>query len=217
MSRASADDVLVLGGEPRVDLLPPEVKARRKGKVLRRALGIAVVAMVVLVAGGIAAASWQAVQGQASLAAAQSRTADLLNEQVRYVEVRQVQDTVDATIAARWVGSSTEIDWKGYLERVRELLPADVSIDTVGIDAASPLEPYGQAVAPLQGLRVATLTLVVTSPTLPAVPDWLIDLQELPGYVDATPSTRSIIRRRHSSRAFQHWLDAYPQRLVHHN
>lgn len=188
MSRAAVVDELVIGGEPRADLLPPEVKAGLRGKALQRGLLIAVVSVIVLVVGGIGAATWQAMQGQASLAAVQARTAELLGEQTQYLEVRQVQDAVDATIAAQQVGGSTEIDWTDYLQRVRAVLPADVSIDSVTIDAATPLAPYGQATAPLQKSRVATLTLLVTSPTLPAVPDWLRGLRELPGYADGTPS-----------------------------
>ncbi|MFC5928088.1 hypothetical protein D6T64_10295 [Cryobacterium melibiosiphilum] len=188
MSRASVDDELIIGGEPRADLLPPEVKAGLRGKALQRGLLIAVVAVVVLVAGGVAVATWQAMQGQASLAAVQGRSAQLLGEQTEYLQVRQVQDAVDATIAAQQVGGSTEIDWKDYLQRVRAVLPADVSIDSVTIDAATPLAPYGQATAPLQQSRVATLTLLVTGPTLPEVPDWLRGLRELPGYADDAPS-----------------------------
>ncbi|TFD52044.1 hypothetical protein E3T55_07085 [Cryobacterium frigoriphilum] len=187
MSRASVVDELIIGGEPRADLLPPEVKAGLRGKALQRGLLIAVVAVVVLVAGGVGVATWQAMQGQSRLAAAQSRTAELLTEQVQYLEVRQVQDAVDATIAAQQVGGSTEIDWKDYLQRVREVLPSDVTIDSVTFDAATPLAPYDQAIAPLQQARVATLTLLVTSPTLPGVPDWLRDLSALPGYADGTP------------------------------
>lgn len=189
MSRAAASDELIIGGEPRVDLLPPEVKATRRAKTLRRGLAAVVVAVVVLVAAGVTAASFQAMQSQTDLQAAQARTNELLAEQTKYVEVRQVQDEVDATVAARQLGASTEVDWKAYLIGLRDVLPGDVTIDTVGVDAASPLAPYGQATVPLQALRVATLTLSLTSPSLPTVPDWLDAMSSLPGYVDGTPGS----------------------------
>jgi Tfp pilus assembly protein PilN len=188
MSRSFVDDELIIGGEPRADLLPPEVKAGLRGKALQRGLLIAVLAVVLLVAGGVGVATWQAMQGQSTLLAAQSRTAELLTEQGKYLQVRQVQDAVKTTIAAQQVGGSTEIDWKDYLQRVRALLPDDVAIDSVTIDAATPLAPYGPATAPLQDARVATLVLLVTSPALPEVPDWLRGLRGLPGFADATPS-----------------------------
>lgn len=189
MSRAVVDNELIIGGEPRADLLPPEVKAGLRGKALHRGLLMAVVAVVVLVVGGVGVATWQTMQGQARLLAAQSQTAEPLNEQAQYLEVRQVQDAVATTIAAQQVGGSTEIDWKNYLQRVQAVLPEDADIDSVTIDAATPVAPYAQATAPLQESRVATLTLLVTSPTLPEVPDWLRGLTALPGYADATPGT----------------------------
>ncbi|WIB35892.1 hypothetical protein [Curtobacterium sp. MCJR17_043] len=58
-------------------------------------------------------------------------------------------------------------------------------INGVGVDSASPLEPYAQTDAPLQGRRVATLTLDAISQTLPTVPDWLESVRSLDGFVDA--------------------------------
>ncbi|MBG6213155.1 Tfp pilus assembly protein PilN [Cryobacterium sp. CAN_C3] len=192
MSRSSVAEGLVLGAEPRVDLLPPEVKARKKTKATRQRLIGILVGALVLVAGGMVAASWQAEQSQAQLAAAQGRAAELLANQSKFSEVNQVQDAVDTTIAARQFGAATEVDWKAYLSSVRAVLPADVSIDTVTVDSASPLIGFGQATAPLQATRVATLTLGLTSPSLPSVPQWLEALEGLPGFADANPG--SIVR-----------------------
>jgi hypothetical protein len=192
MTRASAVDGLVLGAEPRVDLLPPEVKARKKTQATRRRLIGALVGVMVLVAGGVVAASLQAEQSQAELAAAQGRTVVLLANESKYSEVNQVQQAVDTTIAARQFGASTEVDWKAYLASVRTVLPPDVSIDTVTVDSASPLIGFEQATAPLQGVRVATLTLRLTSPNLPSVPQWLEAMESLAGFADANPG--SIVR-----------------------
>lgn len=189
MSRTPASEELVLGGVPRVDLLPPEVTSRQKGKALRRGLGLAVVAAIVLVGAGVASASWQAAIGQSQLADAQQRTTDLLAQQTQYIEVRQVQDDVDLSIAARQVGSSTEVDWKSYLEKIRAVLPPDVTLDTVSISAASPLVLFEQPTAPLQAARIATVMLSMTSPGLPTVPEWLTEMKSLPGYADGSPGS----------------------------
>ncbi|TFB96792.1 hypothetical protein E3O42_16775 [Cryobacterium adonitolivorans] len=181
--------MLILGGEPRVDLLPPEVRSRKKTAERRRLLLGACIGAVVLVAGGVAAASWQATQSQTKLTAAQDRTTELLLDQSQYSEVNQVQAAVDTTIAARQFGASTEVDWKAYLTAVREVLPSDVSIDTVTVDSASPLIGFDQATAPLQSARVATLTLGLTSPTLPEVPLWLEAMEGLPGFADGNPGS----------------------------
>ncbi|TFB52928.1 hypothetical protein [Cryobacterium sp. Sr3] len=189
MSRSKVGEELVFGGEPRVDLLPPEVKAGKKANATRRRLGATLVAVVLLMITGVGAATWHAQQSRDELASAQARTAELLASQAKYAEVNQVQNEVDITLAARQFGASTEVDWKAYLSQVRAALPADVSIDTVGVDAASPLGAYIQPTAPLQAARVATLTLTVTSPNLPSVPQWLDAIKGLPGYADATPGS----------------------------
>lgn len=189
MIRTSATDELIIGGEPRVDLLPPEVAARRKGKALRKSLSVAVMVVIVLVGAGVVAAFWHAAGSQAKLESAQTRTLDLLTDQAKYAEVLQVQAEVNTATAAREVGASTEVDWNDYLQKIRAILPADVVIETVSVISASPLVPFEQAKAPLQAQRVATLMIAVTSPSLPAVPRWLEALQALPGYTDATPGS----------------------------
>lgn len=191
MSRAAATDELVIGGEPRVDLLPPSIKAKKKSKAQRKVLAAAVLAVVVLMGGGIAAASWQASRSEMKLAAAQQRATELLAEQLTYADLRHVQDEVDRTGTARQVGASTEVDWKTYFDGIRALLPGDVTIDTISVDSESPLAPYQQPTVPLQAERVATLEIGLTSPSLPTVPEWLVGLKSLPGYADGTPGSIS--------------------------
>lgn len=195
--KTSEHEELVVGGEPRAILLPPEVGLRRKAKQLRRTLGLALVGVVLVAAAGYGAATLAAIQSQAALAGAQGRTAELLNEQTKYIEVNQVQDQVDTAEAARQVGASTEIDWEAYLQAIRAALPGDVSIETVSVDSASPLVPFGQPTTPLQAQRAATLTLSLSSPSLPTVPDWLTALKALPGYADGAPT--SITRSENGS------------------
>jgi hypothetical protein len=185
MSRTTPAQELILGGEPRVNLLPPEVAEQAKDRLLRRRLVLATAGTVVLVLLGIGGAGLHATNSAMRLADAQAETATLLAEQGQYVAVRQVQAQVDTAHAARAVGGWTEIDWKAYLQGVRAALPADVGIDTVSVDSTSPLTAFTQPTVPLQNARVATLDMSLSSPGLPAVPQWLERLQELPGMADA--------------------------------
>ncbi|TFC04613.1 hypothetical protein [Cryobacterium mannosilyticum] len=187
MSRNVSGDELLIGGEPRVDLLPPEVLKRRKAKAIRRGLGIGVVGLLVVVAAGIGAATVLSAQAQLGLLAEQSHTAGLLAEQTKYGEVRTAQAQVDLVKAAQRVGVSTEIDWKPYLQGVQATLPPSVSIKSVTVDSATPILVYEQPTAPLQGARVATVTFSATSNSLPDVPTWLTGLAALPGFADALP------------------------------
>ncbi|MFF1634500.1 hypothetical protein [Leifsonia sp. NPDC058248] len=182
-------EVLVVGGQPRVDLLPPEVRAARKAKRTRRALGYGVLSTVIVMVLAAGAAFAFNVAAQARMLIAQSETASILAQQQEFVVVRAVQSQLGIAQAAQQVGASTEIDWKSYLSRVQATLPGDVSMQKVTVDSSTPLAIYTQATAPLQPSRVATLTFSASSPNLPQVPTWLRSLAKLPGYADATPGT----------------------------
>jgi hypothetical protein len=186
MSRVSHEPELILGGEPRVNLLPPEVAEQAQDRLARRKLLMATAATVVLVLLGIGGAGAYATSSTMRLVSAQAETADLLAEQSQYVAVRRVQAQVDTAHAARAVGGWTEVDWKTYLQGVRAALPADVGIDALSVDSTSPLTAYPQPTAPLQGARIATLTLTLASPGLPPVPQWLEQLEALPGMAGST-------------------------------
>ena len=192
MSGDKSKETLVIGGEPRVHLLPLEVRKERTAKVMRSRLALGVVGVLALVIAGSVAASALSLQAQTRLAAEQALTASLLVEQSEYIEVRNVQDQVTLVEAAQQVGSSTEIDWKKYLENVQATLPAGVTIDAITVDSASPLAIYDQPTLPLQGARVATVGFTATSAVLPDVPTWLKALATLPGYADALPSSANL-------------------------
>lgn len=187
--RTKATQNLVIGGEPRVDLLPLEIRNLAVAKKTRGRLGLAIIALIVLVVAGSGGAALFALQSSSNLTLAQAETQTLLAQQQKYISVRTVQADVSKVEAARRIGASTEIDWKSYLIAVQKTLPSNVTIDTVKIDSASPLATYAQPTAPLQGARVATLSFAATSPTLPKVPTWLTGLQALPGFADALPGS----------------------------
>jgi hypothetical protein len=185
MSRGARDDALILGGEPRINLLPPEVAAEAADRALRRKLILATAGILVLVVIGVGGAFLHATSSALRLVAAQADTTELLSEQSKYVAVRQVEAQVQTALAARAVGGWTEVDWQAYLQGIRAVLPTDVGIDAVGVDSTSPLTIFAQPTTPLQEARVATLTVTMASPGLPAVPQWLDALETLPGMADA--------------------------------
>lgn len=184
-----ADRVLVVGGAPRVDLLPSEVHTnrRQRGTVRRAWAGVVVVAIAV----GIVAA-W-ATMGRMSaeqdLSAAQSETVTLLQQQGQFREVRTTEAESRLLEAAQQVGGSTEVDWSATLQAVRAELPAGVQITGVTVDSASATEAYAQSDDPLQGQRIATLTFDAKSAVLPSVPAWLTAVGRVPGYVDANANS----------------------------
>ncbi|TFD55426.1 hypothetical protein E3T55_01045 [Cryobacterium frigoriphilum] len=188
MKRAATDS-LVVGGEPRVDLLPPEIRAERRERLRRRRLGIGVIGVVVVTLLGVGAANFVASTAQGRLESEQARTVALVAEQGKYADIREMQTQVELARAAQRVGASTEIDWRDYLQQVQATLPGGVAIETVDVDSASPLTAYTQATAPLQGARLATVQFTATSLVLPDVPTWLRALATLPGFADALPGS----------------------------
>jgi Tfp pilus assembly protein PilN len=178
-----------LGGEPRVSLLPAEVNDFHKARVVRRQLGVGVVAVLVIAAAGIAGSAYLAMQSQAALDDARLLSQNLAAQQAEFADLRQAQGGIELSLAGQMVGASTEIDWTGYLRSLQATLPAGVTIDTVSIDSASPFVDYVQSTVPLAGSRVATLSFTATSPTIPSIPSWLDGLATLPGFADAVPNS----------------------------
>lgn len=177
---------LVVGGIPRVDLLPPEVRARYRSRSLRRGLAGLVVAVAVLTGGGIAGATFLSFSAAGALAAEQARTQDLLNQQLEYVEVTQLKNESVAVEQARLVGSSTEIMWPEYLAAVKATMPPGTGLDVLGVQASSPIATIEQSSIPLQKPRVASIKLGVSAPDLATVANWIAALPGLTGYADAT-------------------------------
>lgn len=184
MKRTTQVADLVLGGVPRSELLPPQFKALRQWKIRGRILSGAVVVTVVIISGGIGAAAWEAANEEQALAAAQEQVELLQAEAAEFAEVRQLQRAIATTIDARRLGASMEVDWKLVLEGIREVLPADVTVSSVRINAGGVL---GGSPETLAQSSVASLDFTLLSPTLPSVPDWLAALATLPGYATATP------------------------------
>jgi hypothetical protein len=189
LGRPRASAPLVVGGQPRANLLPPEIILKRKQLKTRRALRFGVVLVALATAAACAGTFGIASVAQLSASSAQDRLTQLVAEQGEYKEVRDVQDTIGTITAGQLVGSSTEIDWKEYLTALQGTLPEGVVLTNVTIQSGTPMAAFAQSDGPLQGARVAALTFTATSPVLPTIPDWLRSMAKLPGFVDATPGS----------------------------
>jgi Tfp pilus assembly protein PilN len=191
VSVAGKEPKLVVGGVPRVDLLPPEVHQRRQDARLHRLLLVVLVAAVVLSGAGVLGAKLVADGSAARLSAAQTRTAALLAEQRRFASVSTAKSRLAATGAARTTVAGHVIDWRGSLRAVSATLPAGVHIIAATVEAVGSSTTTGGAgsgvLAPAG--TVATLTLQVRTPHWSAVQDWLTALPALRGFLDASPST----------------------------
>lgn len=180
---------LTVGGQPRANLLPPEIILKRKQLKTRRALRAGVLLVALGVAAGCVATFGVASVAQVQLGLAQQTQQQLIAEQSQFGEVREVKDTIATIQAGQEVGASTEIAWRDYLVLLQQTLPEGVTLDTVAIESGTPMAAFSQSDAPLQGTRVAALTFTATTATLPSIPDWLRAMVTLPGFVDAIPGS----------------------------
>ncbi|KQX07955.1 MULTISPECIES: hypothetical protein [unclassified Leifsonia] len=185
----STTEVVEIGGTPRVDLLPPEVRAQAAVRRIRGRALLALVLAVALVLAGTGYAVFTNVNAQLLLANANQRTGDLVQKQADYAIVTQVEQATQAVHDAQALGGWTEIDWRSFLQAVQATLPAGVTITAVNVDSASPTEAYAQSTVPLEGARIATLTFTATSSDIPQIPAWLDALRAVPGFTDAMPTS----------------------------
>jgi hypothetical protein len=185
----SSANVLAIGAEPRVHLLPTQVIGRKKLRILKRRLGFAVIVVVALVAAAYGAVTVSAAAAQTRLSAAQSQAAQLVAQQGKYGEVLKIKSDVAAIQTAQKTGTAQEILWAPYITAFQNTLPAGTTI--VGITAAidAPFTaPLSTQTVPLVGPHIATVNATVLMPQADISP-WLTTLPTLKGFVDATPDS----------------------------
>jgi hypothetical protein len=183
---------LTIGGEPRIDFLPPEVKQRKQARKTRRSLVALVIVVIVACAGGYVFATSLAVQSQIALANEQATTQSLLQQQTEFAEVRSVTGELQAVSDARRAGSATEVMWAPFLAKLQAALPAGSVIETYLVDSQTALESAPVTAVPLQNPRIATITFTASVPSLASADALLVNLRELPGYADAAMTTASL-------------------------
>ena len=176
---------LILGGEPRVDLLPPEVLQATKARATRRLLGVAVVAATVLVVGGYGIATLRAVAAQSELTVAQATTVALLDEQAKYSEAALAANLVNASEQTRAVATTNEIVWA----QVFDVITAQMAVAgywSWSASAPSPWEPALVVDGPLREPRVAQVTVTVVTLTPQDGTALFNKLTAIKGFADAT-------------------------------
>ena len=202
--RGAGGSNLAVGGSPRVDLMPPEIRVKRSQLRTRRKLRLALFGVFVVVVAACGATWAGATLAQTSLATAQQQQQQLIAQQSTYSGVTTLKDSIAVIKAGQVVGDSTEVGWNTYMYRLLATLPDGLSLDAATVDSATPFEEYTQAYVPLQGNRIATLTLTAKSTTTPTIPVWLDALKTLPGFVDATPGAVTLSDGIYTSNVTMH-------------
>ncbi|MCC6270132.1 MAG: hypothetical protein IT190_02520 [Microbacteriaceae bacterium] len=182
-SRTSRTPIIEVGGEPRINFLPPEIQNRKDARRRRRALFMLVLAIAVLCAIGYTYAAQYATGRHDALEAEQKVTLDLLAQQSTYTEARMLATRVALTNDAISVTSSTEVFWQGLIVKMRAVFPADARATQWTTTSLSALDSAAEPSGLFPVSSVATVEVSVVVGSLNTVSALLNNLRELPGVV----------------------------------
>lgn len=179
-------------GLPQVNLLPPEVRAKRGLVRVKRWLAVGLALAVLVAAGGVVMAMLAESAAEAQLAEQQAETDRLVQEQQKYAEVPLLLGQLDQVSAARTFGMSTEVLWPDYLSAIAATAPPGVAIDLLSASAAAPGIPAALPTDALAAVSVANIAFEAESLTLPDTAAWLDGLASIPGFSDAWFSSATV-------------------------
>lgn len=169
---------------PQVNLLPPEVEAKRSAARTRVKLLVALVLLIVLIAAGWYLARTMRVSAENDLSAEQARTTELQTELASYSYLNTLVGSYDNSVAARQYVGATDIEWASQLSALMGALPDDIAWDAVQVSQATPLSGSITAPTVFTNLGVGTLTFSGTSLEPVTVAEYIEAVDALPGYAD---------------------------------
>lgn len=177
----------VAGSLPSVDLLPPEVRARRAVRTARRWCVVVFVGVVVLTGGMCLFGIGERVVAEAELLAEEQDSDLLLAELGTYSEVVRIQSDITRTRQAIAFGMRNEVLWADLVERFDTALPdfahaenMSISIDFDRTVLAADDDPF------VSGESIGNIDWVITVPVLAQSGDLLSALDAAEGLFDTT-------------------------------
>ena len=191
-SKGGSKSGLLAPPHPQVNLLPPEVHAKRGLVRIKRWLGISVVFALIVSAGMVALAWMSERSAEAELAVEQTETQRLMTEQQQFAEVPEVLGQLEIAKSARALGMSTEVLWPNYFGAIAAVAPPGVSIQSFAVAGATPTQLPGESFDVLRDAGVGTITFTAESLTVPDTAAWLDGLATVPGLADAWFSSASV-------------------------
>lgn len=150
---------LLIGGVPRVNLLPASELHRRAAGALVRRWVAGLIATALVVSGLVAAAYWERTIAEGHLAAEQARTLDLNIELAGLSHVNQAYAERTTLTTLRGDAMGTDIEWRPLLTDLAGSLPKSATLTGVelstGINPVADAEP-GTGIGAIGRLTVST-------------------------------------------------------------
>jgi Tfp pilus assembly protein PilN len=180
----------------RANLLPPEIADKRRLRQLKQRSGIALLAIVALLAGWYVVAMLQTSSAHSGLTSAQHRSRSLLAQEQQFgpVVTAQAQSAAIRTqLAQLMVG---DVNWTSMLKALRQAAPTGVQITNVTASIAPTTTGSSNAVGGGLGvlnqtgqLPVGTLTIAGKAPDKNSVAAYVDRLTKVPGLAAPCPAS----------------------------
>lgn len=180
-----------------VNLLPAEVVAARRVRVIRKMILSAVVVIALVAALAYGYAFWQVHSASSQLSAAQVQTTQLQSEQLKYSpvvtlegEISHVQEELAGLTAAN-------VDLPRLVGKVVSLSPQPSLVTKVDVEVTAAAPPTstsvaGDATGSLDSsgqYHIGTITVGGTARTVKEISAYVRRLAQLPGMVEVFPVT----------------------------
>jgi hypothetical protein len=181
------------------NLLPPEIIAARRIRVLRKRIITALIAVLVLCMAGYGYAFWQAHTASSALQSERATTAQLQQEQRKYADVVKIQGTI-ATVRKQ-VGSllANDVDFAKLLDTVSTAAPSGVAVSQlfVTVDSTTAKSASGTAVGggalDTSGRKhIGSILLTGIAHDLGQVAAYVDKLAATPGLVGVFPTSQQV-------------------------
>lgn len=178
------------------NLLPPELIAARRLRVVRKMIVAALVLVVALGAAGYGYGMYQQSGAQSALSAEQARTAQLLVQQQKYQEVVTISGSI-AQIKGQLATLMTgDVDVAKLVGVVAARQPHGGSITqlqaTVVSDPTQPSTDSGASVFDSSGqTHIGTMSITGTARNMPEVAAFVNQLGKAPGIVGVFPTSQT--------------------------
>ena len=183
--------LIVLGGIPRVNLLPPAVVRHENERRNRRLLTLLVLAVIagVIIAGDVSDIRVQAEQK--SLARIQAASAALLATERNYSAASSASVAAGRITDVLECVGRTDILWVPFLQSLRQAIVVDAEINSTSSVSAVSWDAAPAATTPLEPKSIATTSVVITFASLDKLEPIVKRLIDVPGVLAATPGAVS--------------------------
>ena len=177
---------------PQVNLLPASVGDAKRDARLRKILAAGLVGVIVLAGLFYYVAVSTESSAEEELATENAKTVQLVKEKATLDYVPRVIAQHTNALMAQSLSMGHEVNWRDYIGAVTAVLPANTSVTSIVVTS----DAIGAVLAPNANLlaapRVATMTFVTRSATVPDTAVWLGALKAVPGFQDVTLATAAL-------------------------